>query len=534
MKTLMFKYADSMSGYTIFMVRIVLLFLSTILLGGCSPSSAPVVEEQASDMLGKQTQITLTKNTPHKPLSALEQVPLELSIEYFSKMQLEGTGLTLSSVIERNDAYTRYAIEYLSNGLVISGIMNIPKGDGPFPLVILNHGFISPTVYTRGRGLKREQDYLARRGFAVLHSDYRGHAESDPSPDTRNVYDAGLEYSMDVVNAIQAVRSANLSMIDTSRVGMLGHSLGGGVTLNIMTAYPTLVDAAVLYAPVHADAWENFVRWRDIRDEGDHTRAFLGTREEKPDNWDRLSSQTYLQYIDDPVLLFHGTNDADVPKEWSDDLARRLTDLGKDIEYVEYEGEKHEFIPQWNDFMKRAAVFFDTHLRRADEKSRTLLLHPDRITKKPFGMHITRESSPVQPERFSGFHTGTDFELFENEEASDLYVSAICTGKIREKAWIPGYGGLLIQDCMIDEKPMTVLYGHLSLASIGKEADDVLMKEEIIGHPGEAYSNDTDGERAHLHLAIHKGGERELRGYVQTKEELNTWMNPFYEVLSHE
>lgn len=40
--------------------------------------------------------------------------------------------------------------------------MNIPKGDGSYPLVILNHGHIDTDIYTLGRGLKREQDYLAR------------------------------------------------------------------------------------------------------------------------------------------------------------------------------------------------------------------------------------------------------------------------------------------------------------------------------------------------------------------------------------
>jgi uncharacterized protein len=57
--------------------------------------------------------------------------------------------------------------------------MNIPIRKGKYPLVILNHGYIDPAVYTLGRGLKREQDFLARNGFAVLHTDYRNHAFSD-------------------------------------------------------------------------------------------------------------------------------------------------------------------------------------------------------------------------------------------------------------------------------------------------------------------------------------------------------------------
>src|SRR3989344_7022766 len=33
-----------------------------------------------------------------------------------------------------------------------------------------------------------------------------------------------------------------------------------------------------------------------------------------------------------------------------------------------------------------------------------------RITKKPFGIYITPETSPVHPDKFDGFHTGVDIE----------------------------------------------------------------------------------------------------------------------------
>jgi len=293
---------------------------------------------------------------------SLEQLPSTLSIPHFAKMRLSGTGLTLETVIEKNAAYVRHGITYQSNGLTISGILNIPNGMGPFPLLILNHGFIDPSVYVRGRGLRREQDYLARQGFAVLHTDYRGHAASDPSPMTEKVYDGNLEYSMDSANAILAMRAAKLPNIDVSRIGMMGHSLGGGVTLAILTGRPDLVDAAVLYAPVHADVWENFMRWRSKREEGDRTREAFGTKEENPDLWAELSPQTFLKNIQVPVLLFHGDKDKDVPKNWSDDLSQRLTKLGKDITYVEYAGEGHEYGPKWSDFMEKTAAFFKEHL----------------------------------------------------------------------------------------------------------------------------------------------------------------------------
>lgn len=295
---------------------------------------------------------------------AIERVPSELSIDHLSEMRLEGTRLKLEAVLDNNAVYTRHVISYRSNGLNISGILNIPKGKGPFPVLIFNHGYIAPSVYTQGRGLKREQDYMARHGFAVLHTDYRGHAGSDPSPDTREIYDAGFEYAMDSMNAILALRDAKLPSIDTTRIGMLGHSLGGGVTLNVLTSHPELVTAAVLYAPVHSDAWENFVRWRRERPEGDRTIAVLGSREEHPDLWDHLSSLSRLQKIESPILLFHGTADTDVPLAWSNFLKERLSAFGKENEYVVYEGEGHEFGPKWPDFMKRSAEFFKQHLDR--------------------------------------------------------------------------------------------------------------------------------------------------------------------------
>lgn len=292
-----------------------------------------------------------------------EQVPSELSVAHFGSMELIGKNFVIEDTLKEEDAYVRHAVSYLSNGLKITGILNIPKGNGPFPLVILNHGYIDPAVYTTGRGLKREQDFLARNGYAVMHTDYRGHAGSDPSPDTRNAYDAGLEYSMDSVNVIHAIENADMPKIDTSRVGMLGHSMGGGVSLNIAVAHPELVDAFVLYAPVSGDAWRNYDRWEDMRDENDRTRDVLGTANSNPHAWLKLSSATRLSEVRSPILIVHGSEDADVPVEWSRELADALEGVRKKATYLELEGEKHEFIAQWDTFMAETVAFLDRHLK---------------------------------------------------------------------------------------------------------------------------------------------------------------------------
>jgi dipeptidyl aminopeptidase/acylaminoacyl peptidase len=279
-------------------------------------------------------------------------------------MRLEGTDLSLDSIESDTAAYTRYAISYRSNGVKVTGILNIPKGDEQFPLLIFNHGYIDPAVYTQGRGLKREQDYMARQGFAVLHTDYRGHAGGDENPDKTEVYDAGLGYTMDSINAILAVKNANLSQIDTSKVGMLGHSMGGGVTMNAAIVRPDLIDAIVLYAPVHSDPWQNFLRWRaDSRGRDVKTREVLKSREENPDAWDAMAARPRLSKIDAPVLLFQGTADKDVPAAWSDELETDLKSAGVDVTYIKYSGEGHEFGPKWGDFMQRSAEFFRASLR---------------------------------------------------------------------------------------------------------------------------------------------------------------------------
>lgn len=328
------------------------LLLCSVLLTSCSWISSDSSDSSDSSVS------SVSSDSSSSPLP-LETFPSEISIPYFAKMRLEGTEFALGDVLVKNSAYTRYTITYKSNGLLISGILNIPTGEGPFPLFVLNHGYIDPSVYTNGRGLKREQDYLARKGFAVLHSDYRGHAFSDPSPlpDDHAIYDAGLEYSMDVVNGIRALENSGLDQIDTLNVSMLGHSLGGGVAMNIVVAYPDLIDRVILYAPVHTDAWENFHRWRDKREEGTLTTDTIGTRRSDPAFWDAISSLAYLEHLTAPVLLFQGTSDTDVPKEWSDFLAAKLEELGKEVDYVVYKGERHEFIAKWEDFMKRIDQF---------------------------------------------------------------------------------------------------------------------------------------------------------------------------------
>jgi hypothetical protein len=148
----------------------------------------------------------------------------------------------------------------------------------------------------------------------------------------------------------------------------------------------------------------------------------------------------------------------------------------------------------------------------------------NRVTKKPFGIYITAKTSPVQPEKFAGYHTGTDFETFPSEANAEMPFYAICAGKILTKRTASGYGGVFVQSCTIDNQSVTVIYGHVSLKSILKNIGDSLAQDEQIGFLGQP-PTETDGERKHLHLGIHKGTSINIAGYVQSQSALSGWLD---------
>ena len=150
----------------------------------------------------------------------------------------------------------------------------------------------------------------------------------------------------------------------------------------------------------------------------------------------------------------------------------------------------------------------------------------ERVSKKTFGTKVSPNDSPVQPEKFSGYHTGWDFEIFPDELKKDVTVTAFCGGKVRVKETASGYGGLLVQDCNVDNVPMTVVYGHLQLASVEVKVGDYRAPGDRIGWLGDDNSSQTDGERKHLHFDLHKGTTVNIRGYVSTEAELTDWLDP--------
>ena len=287
------------------------------------------------------------------------------SLDGLIKRDYNGRDLTLKKVLAENNVYTRYLITYKSDDLTISGIMNLPKGAGPFPVLILNHGFIDPKIYTNGRGLKREQDYLARHGYIVIHPDFRNHAFS--SQDPSDLAGFRLGYVIDSINCVMAVRSSDQPYFNKEKIGLVGHSMGGGVVLNFLVVRPELVKAAVLMAPVSADYRENFTCWLWRRkhhpEVAEKIIAQYGSPESNPSFWAGLSAINYLDNIKAPIMLNHGTADESVPFALSVRLEKELKAHGKSVVFYQYPGERHEFINLWPLFMQRTVKFFDQYLK---------------------------------------------------------------------------------------------------------------------------------------------------------------------------
>jgi murein DD-endopeptidase MepM/ murein hydrolase activator NlpD len=149
-----------------------------------------------------------------------------------------------------------------------------------------------------------------------------------------------------------------------------------------------------------------------------------------------------------------------------------------------------------------------------------------RATKKPFGIYVSPGHSPISPERFTGFHTGADFETTPEEQQVDVPISAMCNGPLILKKYAGGYGGIAVQSCTISGQKVTVLYGHLRLSSINPAIGDEVKTGQQIAVLGTGYSAETDGERKHLHVSIHKGAFAVLSGYVQKQSELAAWIDP--------
>jgi len=315
------------------------------------------------------------------PTPTIEEWITTFTIEGLRQHDFQSGEIHIRSTLNENDKYTSYLIDYPSDGLTITGVMQIPVGEGPLPVIVMNHGFFARSVYNSGDGTDRSSAYLAQHGYITLASDYRSWGDSDIG---ESFFYSGLV--IDVINLLNAIPS--IEQADPNRVGMWGHSMGGGVTMKVLTIDPR-VKAAVLYSTVSADTLDVINRWgmgcfgdiaqgeliigcnssdvipNDLPLNLQDAYRFAAT---DADTLKEVSPYYYLDDVTAPIQIHYGTEDGEfisgTPPQWSVKLTQALRDAGKEAEMYQYEGEGHSFIGQpWFDFMTRVLRFFDRTLK---------------------------------------------------------------------------------------------------------------------------------------------------------------------------
>jgi len=251
----------------------------------------------------------------------------------------------------------------------VSGLMNIPKKPGMYPVIIMFRGFVPDELYQPGVGTQHVAEAFAQHGFITLAPDFLGFEESSP-PSTDSfearfqTYTTALTLlsSLSTLNdGLQASYSGSIAA-DLTKIGIWGHSNGGHIALSVLeiseVQYPT-----VLWAPVSKSFPYSILYYSDeAEDHGKALRAVLANFE-RDYNADLFSPINYYSWIKAPMSIHQGDIDTEVPQQWSQDLVSTLKKEGINVNYHVYHGD-HNMLPSaWNEAVKDSITFFDTNFQ---------------------------------------------------------------------------------------------------------------------------------------------------------------------------
>ena len=307
-----------------------------------------------SPLLFLSLALILFSALPIPPASAL--TPAEVSLDALANQKFNGSELKLIKKVAGANKYSKYQISYLSEKLTISGVLYIPNGKGPFPGLVLGHGYIDPKIYKNGQGMKREQNYFAANGFIVLHTDYRNHAFG--SKDKLSNIKFRMDYSIDVANAAMALKNSDLKSLDKSKISYVGRSMGGGIGFNLAVSTKDVFSSYVLYAPTSANYPQNFNKWgRDNPARLKPIKEFVGLPEDNPEFWKGVSPENYWDRTTAPIMIHHGVEDESCSIRWARSAVKGLKAAQKEVVFFEYPGEGHNLYGGWNKSMSRTVNF---------------------------------------------------------------------------------------------------------------------------------------------------------------------------------
>ena len=232
-------------------------------------------------------------------------------------------------VVSEDDSPIERTYIKAKDGVYIAAAIRKPKGNGPFPAIIIFHGapggrgMEQLVGWSRGDHGGPVWERFLQEGFVVAVADYRGgdyNTVNAPSSSVTTAVDDG-------VSVIDHVRA--LPYVDDSRINLYGVSLGGNLVMFLASQVPTL-HAVIAGAP--APIW--FLGYK-VPANGPRP-DFAATPP------DAAVTQKNIEPIRTPILIQVGTNDRLLALDTV--LHDRLVEHGKQVRLEIYEHGYHDFV----------------------------------------------------------------------------------------------------------------------------------------------------------------------------------------------
>lgn len=255
-----------------------------------------------------------------------------LQIQELRKKDYPGGQIKIEERLNDSTDYDAFILSYPSEGLKIHALLAIPKGTPPaggWPLIVFNRGFVPKEEYKSDKQYKKYWQYLINAGFAIFKSDYRGIGNSE-GEQAQSLTNAN---SSDVLNGLSSLQNSKDFNVDFSRVGIWGHSMGAGVSLQCLLAN-NIFKAAAFWCGFFIPVDQMIKRWLESGDPNRVEQAEkliqeFGDPEDNLEFYQSISPIYHLSELPCPVSVHHGKLDDKVPFEDSVNLEKELQKVGK-------------------------------------------------------------------------------------------------------------------------------------------------------------------------------------------------------------
>jgi dipeptidyl aminopeptidase/acylaminoacyl peptidase len=238
------------------------------------------------------------------------------------------------------------------DGLQIQGLLTLPSGDGPFPLILNVHG--GPVWAFADAWPGAFLGLLLARGYALLQPNPRGSWGRGRDFASRVVGDMGGADSLDLLAGVDHV--LELGVADPARVGVYGGSYGGFMAA-LLPCLDQRFAASVSIAPV-----TDWYSERYDSNLGSWAQDFLGgDPHARQAHYHERSPVLLADRNRTPTLLTAGYRDRATPIGQATEFYRALREQGVPAELALYPLEGHgvRTFPALLDLVTRTVAWFE-------------------------------------------------------------------------------------------------------------------------------------------------------------------------------